>query len=54
MANARNMVSGLVNSKQLKPTIIADIDFVSYELINPWINNQNEQFRTIHFIFIEF
>jgi len=44
MANARNMVSGIVNSKKLNPTIIADIDFVVYELVNPWIHNQQEQF----------
>ena len=44
MANARNMVSGIVNSKKLNPKIIADIDFITYELINPWIGIQNEQF----------
>jgi DNA ligase (NAD+) len=43
-ANGRNMVSGIVNSKKLNKDIIFDIDFVSYELINPWIQNQNEQF----------
>lgn len=46
-ANARNMVSGIVNSKKIKSSIIADIDFVVYELINPWIHNQNEQFKML-------
>ena len=44
MANARNMVSGIINSKKLNSKVIADIDFISYELINPWIQLQNEQF----------
>ncbi len=44
MANARNMVSGVVNSKKINPSIIADIDFVVYELVHPWIFSQDEQF----------
>jgi len=47
MANARNMVSGIINSKKLHPIIIADIEFISYELINPWIPTQTEQFNKL-------
>ena len=48
MANARNMVSGVVNSKKINSSIIADIDFVVYELVNPWIYNQQEQLIKLH------
>jgi len=44
MANARNMVSGIINSKKLNLKTIADVDFVAYELINPWIPSLDEQF----------
>lgn len=47
MANARNMVGGIVNSKTIKPDIVADVDFVVYELINPWINNQSKQWTIL-------
>ena len=47
MANARNMVSGVVNSKKINPSVIADIDFVVYELVNPWIFRQDEQFNRL-------
>lgn len=43
MANARNMVSGIINSKKLNLKTIADVDFVAYELINPWIPSLDEQ-----------
>jgi DNA ligase (NAD+) len=33
MANARNMVAGIVNAKTFDPNIVNDIDFVGYELI---------------------
>jgi DNA ligase (NAD+) len=33
MANARNMVAGVVNAKSFDPKIVNDIDFVAYELI---------------------
>ena len=48
MANARNMVSGVVNSKKINPSIIADIDFVVYELVNPWVSIQYEQFNILN------
>jgi NAD-dependent DNA ligase len=34
-SNARNMVSGLVNSKSINTTIMKDIDFVVYEMMMP-------------------
>jgi NAD-dependent DNA ligase len=37
MANPRNMVAGLVNSKTINSKIIKDIDFVAYEIIEPWL-----------------
>jgi NAD-dependent DNA ligase len=47
MANARNMVSGIVNSKSVDPEITADVDFVAYEVINPWISVQEEQWKIL-------
>ena len=47
MANARNMVSGIVNSKKIDPKIVSDIDFVVYELINPWNKIQSEQWKIL-------
>lgn len=46
MANARNMVSGIINSKKIDNNIACDLDFVAYELINPWLNFQ-EQFNLL-------
>jgi len=34
-SNARNMVSGLVNSKSINTNIMKDIDFVVYEIMEP-------------------
>ena len=48
MANARNMVSGLVNSKTLDTEAISNVDFVAYELINPWIISQSEQWQILN------
>lgn len=45
--NARNLVSGVINSKKLTKHILKDIDFVSYEIINPWITNHLEQFKEL-------
>ena len=45
-ANARNMVSGIVNQKSVNPTTIKDIDFVSYELIKP-LKKPSEQMATL-------
>jgi DNA ligase (NAD+) len=47
MANARNMVSGIVNSKKINIDIIKDLEFVVYELVNPWIINQLEQWKIL-------
>jgi NAD-dependent DNA ligase len=33
MANGRNMVAGIVNAKTFDPTIVNDIEFICYELI---------------------
>ncbi len=35
MKNARNTVSGLVNSKTINPELAIDTDFVAYELVDP-------------------
>jgi NAD-dependent DNA ligase len=45
MANARNMVSGIINSKKIQET--HDIDFVAYELIEPW-KNIKKQFQFLN------
>ena len=45
-ANARNMVSGIVNQKSVNPEIIKDVDFVSYELIKP-LKKPSEQFAAL-------
>ena len=34
-SNARNMVAGLVNSKSINTSIMKDIDFVAYEMMQP-------------------
>jgi len=47
MANARNMVSGIVNSKTVDINITSDIDFVAYEMINPWVPNQLDQWKQL-------
>lgn len=56
MANARNMVSGLVNSKTVDVDIMKDVHFVAYELIdkNMKISNQLVKlsmygFRTVYY-----
>ena len=33
--NARNFVSGIMNSKKIDPTVLSNIDFVAYEVIKP-------------------
>jgi len=47
MANARNMVAGIVNSKTVDIDVVQDVDFVVYELINPWNTNQTEQWNIL-------
>tara|TARA_Y100000996_G_scaffold415183_1_gene408609 strand:- start:22 stop:1833 length:1812 start_codon:yes stop_codon:yes gene_type:complete len=34
-SNARNLVSGIINSKKINKSILKDIDFVAYELLYP-------------------
>ena len=36
MANARNMVAGIVNAKTVDKSKAKDIDFIAYEMIEPW------------------
>jgi len=43
-SNARNMVSGLVNTKKIDINIMKDIDFVVYEILEPRMK-QSEQFE---------
>jgi NAD-dependent DNA ligase len=38
MANARNMVSGIVNAKTIDKKKAKDIDFVAYEIVSPWMS----------------
>lgn len=47
MANTRNMVSGLINSKNIDINRTTDIDFVAYEIIDPWYSNQIQQWETL-------
>ena len=47
MANARNMVSGLVNSKTPDPEILKDLEFVAYEKVSPWLRSQDEQWENL-------
>lgn len=47
MANARNMVSGIVNSKSIDSIITADVDFVAYEIINPWFSQQSNHWISL-------
>jgi DNA ligase (NAD+) len=47
MANARNMVSGIVNSKTIDIDVVPDVEFVAYEIIQPWYQSQSEQFNIL-------
>jgi len=38
MANPRNMVSGIVNAKKNDISKVKDVDFVGYEVIEPWLS----------------
>lgn len=56
MANARNMVSGLVNSKTVDVDIMKDMNFVAYELIDKNMKLSNQLiklsmygFRTVYY-----
>lgn len=46
MANARNLVCGTVNSKKVSKEKIKDIDFVAYEIIEPWMSIK-DQFQAL-------
>jgi len=45
-ANARNMVSGIINQKSVNPSFLKDVDFVAYELIKP-LKKPSEQMTTL-------
>ena len=45
-SNPRNFIAGIINSKKINPDIVADVDFVAYELIKP-IMKPSEQ---LHYI----
>lgn len=38
MANPRNMVSGIVNAKKNDISKVKDVDFIGYEVIDPWLS----------------
>jgi len=44
--NARNLVSGIVNSKTINPSFAKDLDFVVYEIVDPF-DKFEEQFKLI-------
>ena len=46
MANARNLVCGTVNSKKVNKERMKDIDFVAYEIIEPWLSIK-DQFKAL-------
>lgn len=46
-ANARNLVSGVVNAKTPNTHVAADVHLVAYELIEPWCSEQTEQMRRL-------
>jgi NAD-dependent DNA ligase/DNA polymerase/3'-5' exonuclease PolX len=43
-ANSRNFVAGLINQKEPDVTVLGDIDFVAYEVLNP-VLKPSEQFN---------
>jgi DNA ligase (NAD+) len=46
LKNARNSVSGVVNSKKINPDLAKDIDLVLYEIVDPFLKF-SEQFKLI-------
>jgi NAD-dependent DNA ligase len=46
MANARNLVCGTVNSKRVNKERMNDIDFVAYEIVEPWLPIK-DQFKAL-------
>jgi len=46
LKNARNAVSGVVNSKKINPDLAKDIDLVLYEIVDPFLKF-SEQFKLI-------
>jgi NAD-dependent DNA ligase len=60
MANARNLVCGTVNSKKVNKERMKDIDFVAYEIIEPWLSIKDQfkalekhKFKTVYNTFLE-
>jgi NAD-dependent DNA ligase len=47
--NARNTVSGLVNSKKINPELAKDTDFVLYEIVDPFYNIKYNLINTLNF-----
>lgn len=59
MMNARNLVSGQVNAKKINISMIHDIDFVAYEIIEPWYDIKyqyellKQKFNVPHYIIVK-
>jgi DNA ligase (NAD+) len=60
MANARNLVCGVVNSKKINKNKMNDIDFIAYEIIEPWLTIKEQykalesnKFKTVYNTIIE-
>jgi NAD-dependent DNA ligase len=47
MANARNMVSGIVNAKTIDISKAKDVDFIGYEVVEPW-SSYLDQFKLMN------
>ena len=56
MKNARNTVSGLVNSKTINPDLARDTDFIAYELVDPnhKITDQFKYLKDLNFNVVNF
>lgn len=46
-ANARNMVQGVLNAKRLDVEAAKDVEFVAYELVEPWVVHTADQLREL-------
>jgi NAD-dependent DNA ligase len=45
IANARNLVAGIINQKSVDTKKIKDVDFVAYEVINPILKPSDQMFK---------
>jgi DNA ligase (NAD+) len=45
--NARNLVSGIINSKTVKLALLQHVEFVTYEIMSPANMSADEQFTTL-------